>query len=62
LHGHLLDESLRLTVQVSHLKRRGRGHGPGQRRSRDELLARARWCVWIIYIEVGVDVLVGLLA
>jgi hypothetical protein len=36
LHGHLLDESLRLAVQVSHLGRRGRGLGSEQRRSCNE--------------------------
>jgi hypothetical protein len=62
LHGRLLDESLRLVVQVSHLGRRGRGHGPEQRRSCDELLTRAWWRVWVVDIEVGVDALMGLLA
>jgi hypothetical protein len=62
LYDHLLDESLRLAVQVSRLGRRGRGHGPEQRRSCDELLTRAWWRVWVVDIEVGVDALMGLLA
>jgi hypothetical protein len=41
LHGRLLDESLRLAVQVSRFGRRGRGPGPEQRRSCDELLTCA---------------------
>jgi hypothetical protein len=61
LYGRLLDECLRLAVQVSHLGRRGCGHGPEQRRSCDELLARARWRVWIVDVEVGVNALAGLL-
>jgi hypothetical protein len=60
LHGCLLDESMRLAVQVSHLRCRGRGHGPEQHLSCDELLTRA-WCsVWVVNIEVGVDALTGL--
>jgi hypothetical protein len=62
LYDRLLDESLRLAVQVSRLGCRGRGHGSEQLRCCDEFLTRARWRVWVINIEVGVDALAGLLA
>jgi hypothetical protein len=42
LDGRLLDERLRLAVQVLRLGRRGGGHGLQQRCSCDELLARSR--------------------
>jgi hypothetical protein len=42
LDGRLLDERLRLAVQVPRLGRRGGGHGLQQRCSCDELLARSR--------------------
>jgi hypothetical protein len=61
-HGRLLDERLRLAVQVSRLGRRGYGHGPEQRRGCDKLLARAWWRVWFIDVEIDVDTLAGLLA
>jgi hypothetical protein len=62
LHGRLLNECLRLTVQVPRLGRRGSGHGPQQCRGSDELLARSRGRAWVVYVEVGVDALAGLLA
>jgi hypothetical protein len=62
LHGCLLDEGLRLAVQVMRLGRRGRGHGSEKRRCCNELLTRARRHVWVVNIEVGVDTLTGLLA
>jgi hypothetical protein len=55
LDGRLLDECLRLAVQVLRLGRRGGGHGPQQHRGGDELLARSRGRVWIVDIEVSVD-------
>jgi hypothetical protein len=61
LHDRLLNERLRLTVQVSRLGRRGRGHGSEQRRGCDELLTHARWRVWVVNVEVGIDTLAGLL-
>jgi hypothetical protein len=42
LDGRLLDERLRLAVQVPRLGRRGGGHGPQQCCGSDELLARSR--------------------
>jgi hypothetical protein len=62
LHDRLLDECPCLMVQVSCLGRRGCGHGPEPRRNCDELLARSRWRVWVVDVEVGVDALAGLLA
>jgi hypothetical protein len=62
LHGRLLDERLRLVVQIPHLGRRRSEHGSQQCRSCDELLA----CSWrrarIVDIEVGIDAIAGLLA
>jgi hypothetical protein len=49
-------------VQVSRLGHRGCGNGPQQCRGCDELLARVRWCVRVVDVEVGVDALSGLLA
>jgi hypothetical protein len=60
LHDRLLDERLRLAVQVLRLGRRRSGHGSQQCRSCDELLARSRGCVRVVDIEVGVDALAGL--
>jgi hypothetical protein len=60
LDGRLLDERLRLTVQVPRLGRRGGGHGPQQCCDGDELLARSRGRVRIVDIEVGVDAIAGL--
>jgi hypothetical protein len=62
LHDRVLDGRLRLAVQVSRLGRRGCGYGPEQRHGYDELLACARWRVWVVDVEVGVDALAGLLA
>jgi hypothetical protein len=53
LHGRLLDERLRFTVQVPHLGHRGSGHGPSNSRA---------GASWVIDIEDGVDALSGLLA
>jgi hypothetical protein len=62
LHGRLLDERLRLAVQVSRLGRRRSGHGSQQCRGCDELLA----CTWrrdrVVDVEVGVDSIADLLA
>jgi hypothetical protein len=55
LHGRLLNECLRLAVQVLRLERRGSGHGSQQCRSCGELLARSRGRVWVVDVEVGVD-------
>jgi hypothetical protein len=60
LHDRLLNERLRLMVQVLRLGRRGSGHGPQQLRSFDELLTRSRGRVWVVDIEVGVDALADL--
>jgi hypothetical protein len=57
LDGRLLDERLRLAVQVSRLERRWGGHGPQQCRDSNELLARSRGRVRIIDVEVGIDVI-----
>jgi hypothetical protein len=62
LYGRLLDERLRLAVQVSHLGRRRCGLRLEQRRSCDQHLAYARWHVWVVDVEVGVDALAGLFA
>jgi hypothetical protein len=62
LYDRLLDESLRLVVQVLHLGCRGRRHGPEQRHRCDKLLTRTRWRVWVIDIEVGIDALASLSA
>jgi hypothetical protein len=62
LDGRLFDECLRLVVQVPCLGRRGGGHGPQQRCSSNELLARSRGRAWIVNVEVGVDAVAGLLA
>jgi hypothetical protein len=62
LDDRLLDKRLRLAVQVPRLGHRGGGHGPQQRRSCDELLARSRGFAWIVDVEVGVDAIAGLSA
>jgi hypothetical protein len=62
LHDRQLDERLRLAVQLSRLRHQRCGHGPEQRRCIDELLTRARWRVWVVDVEVGIDALTGLLA
>jgi hypothetical protein len=62
LDGRLLDERLRLTVQVLRLGCRGGGHGPQQRCGGDELLARSRGRVWVVDVEIGVDAVAGLYA
>jgi hypothetical protein len=56
----LLDECLRLAVQVPRLGRRGGGHGPQQCRGSNELLARSRGRVRIVDVEVGFDAITGL--
>jgi hypothetical protein len=62
LHSHLLNEGLRLAVQVAFLRCRGRGHGAEQCCRCNELLACTRRRVQVVDIEVSVDALVGLLA
>jgi hypothetical protein len=62
LHGCLLDERLRLMVQLLRLGHRGSGHGSQQRRGCDELLTRSRGRGRVVDVEVGVDTLAGLLA
>jgi hypothetical protein len=62
LDGRLLDKRLRLTVQVSRLKRRGGGHGPQQRHGSNELLACSWGRVQIVDVEVGIDAIAGLSA
>jgi hypothetical protein len=62
LDGRLLDERLRLVVQVPRLRRRWGGHGPQQCRSGDELLARSRGRVRVVDVEVGIDAIAGLSA
>jgi hypothetical protein len=62
LNGRLLDERLRLAMQVPCLGRRGGGHGPQQCRSGNELLARSRGRVRVVDVEVGVDAIAGLSA
>jgi hypothetical protein len=62
LNGRLLDERLRLAVQVPRLGRRGGGHDPQQRRGGNELLARLWGRVRVVNIEVGVDAIAGLSA
>jgi hypothetical protein len=58
----LLDECLRLTVQVSRLGRRGGEHCPQQRCSGNELLARSRRRIWVVDVEIGVNAVAGLYA
>jgi hypothetical protein len=58
----LLDERLRLAVQVPRLGRRGGGHGPQQRRGGNELLACSRGRVRVVDVEVSVDAIAGLSA
>jgi hypothetical protein len=58
LDGRLLDERLRLAVQVSRFWCRRGGHGPKQRRGSDELLARS----WRRLRVVDVNAVAGLYA
>jgi hypothetical protein len=58
LHDRLLDEGLRLAMQVTRLGCRGCRHGSEQRCCYNELLTRAQWRVRVI----DVDTPVGLLA
>jgi hypothetical protein len=60
LDGRLLDERLRLAVQIPLLGRRRGGHGPQQRRGGNELLARSWGRIRVVDIEVGVDAVTGL--
>jgi hypothetical protein len=62
LDGRLLDERLRLTVQVPRLGCREGWHGPQQRYGGDELLARSWRRVWDIDVKIGVDAVAGLYA
>jgi hypothetical protein len=62
LDGRLLDERLRLTVQVPRLGCRGGGHGPQQCCGGDELLARSRRRVRIVDVEIGINAVAGLYA
>jgi hypothetical protein len=64
LHGRLLDEGLRLAVQVTRLRCRGSRHGYGseQRCRCNELLTHTRWRGWVVNVEVDVDMLASLLA
>jgi hypothetical protein len=59
-YGRLLDEGLRLVVQVACLRRQGFGHGPEQCCHCDELLTRPGRCVQVDDVEVSVDVLMVL--
>jgi hypothetical protein len=62
LDGRLLDEHLRLTVQVPRLGCRGGGHGPQQRCGGNELLARLRRRIWVVDVEISVNAVAGLYA
>jgi hypothetical protein len=62
LDGRLLDERLRLAVQVPRLGRRRGGHGPQQCRGGDEILARSWGHIWGVDVEIGVDAIAGLSA
>jgi hypothetical protein len=62
LDGRLLNECLRLAVQVPCLGCRRGGHGPQQCRGGDELLARSRRRIRVVDVEVGIDAVAGLLA
>jgi hypothetical protein len=62
LDGRLLDERLRLAVQVPRLGCRGGRHGPQQRCSGNELLARSRRRIRVVDVEVGINVVAGLYA
>jgi hypothetical protein len=62
LHGRLLDERLRLAVQVPRLGRRRSGHGSKQCRGCDELLALLWGSARVVDVKVGVDALAALLA
>jgi hypothetical protein len=58
----LLDERLRLTVQIPRLGCRGSGHGQLQRCGGDELLALSRRRVWVVDDEIGINAVAGLYA
>jgi hypothetical protein len=60
--GRLLDERLRLTVQVPRFGGRRGGHGPQQCRGGEELLACSWGHIWVVDVEVGVDAITGLSA
>jgi hypothetical protein len=60
LDGRLLDERLRLAVQVPSLGRRWGGHGLQQCRGGDELLACSRRRVRVVDVEVGINAIAGL--
>jgi hypothetical protein len=62
LGGRLLNERLRLAVQVPCLGCRRGGHGPQQCRGGDELLARSRGRIRVVDVEVGIDTIAGLSA
>jgi hypothetical protein len=62
LDGRLLNERLRLAVQVPLLECRRGGHGPQQYRGGDELLARSWGRIRVVDIEVGIDAVAGLSA
>jgi hypothetical protein len=62
LDGRLLNERLRLAVQVPRLGCRRGGHGPQQCRGGDELLTRSRGRVQVVDVEVGVNAVAGLSA
>jgi hypothetical protein len=56
LHSRQLDEGLRLAVQVARLGRQRLGHGPKQCRGCSELLAGSGWRMWVVDVEVIIDV------
>jgi hypothetical protein len=60
LNGRLLDERLRLAVQVSRLGCRRGGHSSQQHRGGNEFLARSWGRIWVVDVEVGVDAVTGL--
>jgi hypothetical protein len=62
LDDRLLDECLRLAVQVPRLGCRGGGHGPQQRCGDNGLLARPRRRIWVVDVEIGVNAVAGLYA
>jgi hypothetical protein len=62
LDGRLLDERLRLAVQVPRLGRRRGGHGPQQCCGGDELLALSQGRIRVVDVEVGVDAIADLSA
>jgi hypothetical protein len=58
----LLDERLRLAVQVPRLGCRRGGNSPQQLRGGNELLVRSWGRIQVVNVEVGVDVVAGLSA